>query len=269
MDKKIGVFILCYNVEKTVQEVISSLNKPLLNKVHQLIVIDNSSTDGTRDIIKKFRKKNIDYKKKLILLSNKVNYGSGGSQKIAFEYSIKKNLTHCIIIHGDAQGDADKIINNFLKKLKEKPFVDFISASRFSPESDISHYSFTRKLGNIFFNCTTFLLTGIKMSDAGTGIILITTKMLKKIRFDQLDNFFHFNPQLNLTLHAKKNIQKEEVPLLWRDSDVQSNVKVIRYGLGLLKILFQYFIFKNFFKRSGWQLFYSKRKEWNPKYITE
>ena len=84
------VLIPCYNEKKTISEIIKKVKKQKIKK--QIIVIDDFSNDGTRNILKKKLKKKIN---KLIL--HKKNYGKGAAIN-----SAKKFIKGSIVIIQDA-----------------------------------------------------------------------------------------------------------------------------------------------------------------------
>ena len=74
----ISVIIPCYNEEKTIKEIVTSVKKHL-HKNDEIIVVDDGSTDNSQLILKEDLKNIVD---KLII--NEQNYGKG--------YSIRKGI---------------------------------------------------------------------------------------------------------------------------------------------------------------------------------
>ena len=62
------------------------------------------------------------------LISHKKNMGYGGVQKIAFKYAIKKNFEYALMLHGDNQYPANKILR-LLKPLLTNKY-DAVFGSR-------------------------------------------------------------------------------------------------------------------------------------------
>jgi len=260
---KVVIYIPCYNVEKTIKEVFSSFSAEILSRIEVILCVDNSSQDKTFSLLMDIQNKE-PFGKKVVIIKNFENYGLGGSQKIAFQYFIDHQFSHFMIIHADLQGDNDKIARNFFEILDQKSDVDVVLASRFHPKANLSGYNICRRLGNQFFNGVTYLLTGHKISDAGTGIILFKTDVLRRISFVKLTNSFQFNPQLNILLYNIKGLKIQEIPLDWRDSKIGSNVQSIRYCWILLVILIKYFFCKLFFKKCDHIPFNDGAKDFKP-----
>ncbi|MBF0331169.1 MAG: glycosyltransferase family 2 protein [Candidatus Omnitrophica bacterium] len=237
---KIGILIPCYNVEHSIREVLRAFPEDVLQKVAQVVAVDNGSTDSTRQILSEIQATGDELGKRLVVIVNAQNYGLGGSQKIAYAYFMANGFSHFFIVHGDGQGDAGMISRAFFNVLDKKPDVDFIVASRFMRGSDTAAYNRLRVMGNHVFNFLTFLCTGHWMSDSGAGIIFLRVEVLKRIPFRELTNSFQFNPQLSILLFNLKGLKIVETPLIWRDSRDGSNISSLNYCMTLLKILLQY-----------------------------
>lgn len=263
---KIGIFIPCYNVEKSIKDVLTSLSDEVLNSIAEIVTVDNCSKDNTLGILKEIKGTNSLLAKRLVIIKNSQNYGLGGSQKIAYQYFLDNNFTHFMIIHGDGQGDSEQIARNFLEVFQKTPEVDFIIASRFTKSSDTSEYNTARVLGNYFFNFLTFILTGHKMTDSGAAILFYRTEILRHVEFAHLTNSFQFNPQLNILLYNLKTLKIVEVPLKWKDSKDKSNISSINYCITLLKILLRYRINKTILKKTSWQAFHNESQKFQANY---
>ncbi|MBI4351705.1 MAG: glycosyltransferase family 2 protein [Elusimicrobia bacterium] len=262
---RIGVLIPCYNVERTVGEVLGSFSPGILAELDQLVAVDNSSGDGTFRILKELQDK-ADYGPKLVIIRNKRNYGLGGSQKLAYRYFIENGFSHFMIIHGDNQGNADEMARFFLEALRREPDLDLVLASRFHPDADTSRYDRLRRFGNSFFNFLTYLLTGHRMSDAGTGLMLVRTGLLERVGYAELTNSFQFNPQLNILLLNLDGLRTREVPLNWRDSEAGSNIRALQYCRELLKILLTYRVNSLLRGKRGGRLFGGSPAAFEPEF---
>src|SRR6185437_2066350 len=95
-------------------------------------------------------------------------------------------------------------------------------------------------VGNKLFNVLTRLLTGLKISDPGTGILCLRLSVVEKMSYLELDSAFHFNPELTLILYEDKSLAIREVPLRWGGSESASNVAPLAYCVRLLRILLRY-----------------------------
>jgi len=252
---KVSVFIPCYNVQVSVREVLDSFSSEILDKIDEIVVIDNQSQDDTLEVLQQVKKNNTEVGKRLTIIQNSENYGLGGSQKIAYRYFEDQGTDYFMIIHGDNQTNGNDAAKIFLQEIEEDQNVDLVISSRFTTQSDISGYDPMRILGNRFFNFMTSLLTGVKISDAGAGVMLVKTAVLKRLPYRELTNGPQFNPQLNIMYYSDPEMKIKEVPITWSDSDDESSISAFKYCMTLLKILILYRVNKSFLQRSGSQLF--------------
>lgn len=239
--RKIAICLPCYNVERNIRSTLMQLSPATLVSIECVIALDNQSSDCTYSILKEVQASTISVASKLRVIKNEENYGLGGTQKVAFTYLVKEGFTHVILVHGDGQGNIERITTEFLAALEAQPDLDYVVASRFVEGSSLAKYDKKRIWGNRLFNFLTYLFSGRKISDAGAGIYCLRLRALQNLPWNLLENGFHFNPQLNVLLYEKiRNFKIYEVPLEWSDSESGSNVKVYRYCVKLLGLLIRY-----------------------------
>jgi hypothetical protein len=88
------------------------------------------------------------------------------------------------------------------------------------------------------------------MSDAGTAMILARTDLFHDLPLEHLDQGYMFHPYLNLLLFDGPDVTTAEVPLMWKDASVDNQFRLIRYGLGLLRVLTLYGFRRRILRRS-------------------
>lgn len=242
---QVGLVIPVFNVEKTIGKVLESIARSLDDDLAEVLIIDNHSTDATLSIIQETLVAYPSLAALVTLIQHEENYGYGCSIKGGFDHFTRRDVSHIMVIHGDHQVDPAWLINRLLTALRSDTKTDLVLASRFKPESDIHDYSLLRKLGNYFFNATTTFCSGHRMSDSGTAMIVVRNSLLQQVPFRHLSNSWQFHPQLNILLYSAQGVRIQEVPMNWSDSDADSTVPLIRYGLILLKMLMLYWFKKN------------------------
>ncbi len=101
MKKKLLILIVVYNHEKFIEKVLNRIDDHLTNKFDvEVLINDDSSTDNTFEVIKSYVDNN-NKPFKYTILSNPINQGYGGNQKIGFQYAIKNNFDYVALVHGD------------------------------------------------------------------------------------------------------------------------------------------------------------------------
>src|ERR1700748_2173450 len=100
---RVLVFIVAYNAEKTIREVVFRIPVELKQKYEvDVLIIDDSSADATfekghavsRDPSLPFP---------VTVLFNPRNQGYGGNQKLGYHYAIQQGYDFVALIHGDGQ----------------------------------------------------------------------------------------------------------------------------------------------------------------------
>jgi len=194
---KLTIIIPCFNEVNTIKQVIDKIID-LSPYENEIIIIDDFSTDGSREILSQIEKAKIS---KLIL--NEKNYGKG--------YCIKKgieNTTGDILIIQDADLEYDP--SDYTKMIEpiKKNNADVVYGSRFmgSEEKRVLYYWHT--LGNKFLTTLSNMFTNINLTDMECCYKAFKTEIIKEI--DLKENRFGFEPEITAKL-AKKEIRIYEV----------------------------------------------------------
>ena len=100
--RRILIFIVAYNAERTIKDVLRRVPAALREHDTEILVIDDSSQDRT---FEKGHEAVIagDSPFPVTVLFNPVNQGYGGNQKIGFHYAIEKDFDVVALVHGDGQ----------------------------------------------------------------------------------------------------------------------------------------------------------------------
>lgn len=116
MSEKILIFTATYNESKNIEKFIRLIDS--LKIKLDLLIVDDNSPDGTSEITKKFKTKNINLK----LVSRPKKEGLDTAHKLAFRLSKEKKYDFLITMDADLSHDPLKI-PDFLKALKSDTFV--------------------------------------------------------------------------------------------------------------------------------------------------
>ena len=232
--EKILIFIPAYNVEKEITKVLNKIPKIVFNKYNtKILVIEDNSSDKTLSVIKKVIKKKGD-KIKIYLIVNKKNKGYGGVQKIAFNYAIKKNFKYVIMLHGDNQYPANKILLLIKPLLTNKYDAVFGSRMINSINALKGGMPLYKYLGNIALTFFQNLVLSSNLSEFHSGYRSYKVSSLKKIKFKSNTNDFHFDTEIIIQF-LKNNLKIKEIAMSTHYGDEISHLKSIPYGLNIVR----------------------------------
>ena len=232
--EKILIFIPAYNVEKKITKVLKKIPKIVFNKYNiKILVIEDNSSDKTLSVIKKVIKKKGD-KIKIYLIVNKKNKGYGGVQKIAFNYAIKKNFKYVIMLHGDNQYPANKILLLIKPLLTNKYDAVFGSRMIKSINALKGGMPLYKYLGNIALTFFQNLVLSSNLSEFHSGYRSYKVSSLKKIKFKSNTNDFHFDTEIIIQF-LKNNLKIKEIAMPTHYGDEISHLKSIPYGLNIVR----------------------------------
>ena len=232
--EKILIFIPAYNVEKKITKVLNKIPKIVFNKYNaKILVIEDNSSDKTLSVIKKVIKKKGD-KIKIYLIVNKKNKGYGGVQKIAFNYAIKKNFKYVVMLHGDNQYPANKILLLIKPLLTNKYDAVFGSRMINSINALKGGMPLYKYLGNIALTFFQNLVLSSNLSEFHSGYRSYKVSSLKKIKFKINTNDFHFDTEIIIQF-LKNNLKIKEIAMSTHYGDEISHLKSIPYGLNIIR----------------------------------
>lgn len=243
MPDKILLFIPMYNCEKQIVRVAEQLTGEVSSYISEAIFVNNRSTDnGEAVIIEKLISMNLPFPVKV--LRNDENYGLGGSHKVAFNYAMENGFDYVIVLHGDDQGSIENILP-YLKNHEYRDYDCFLGA-RFMHGSKLQGYSKFRTFGNYVYDFLFSVGTGHSVYDLGSGLNMYKTDVLKTRFWEKYKDNLMFNYCMVLGSAFYKH-KVRYFPILWREDDQVSNVKMMNQAVVVLKLLGSYFVNKKCF----------------------
>jgi len=196
---KVIISIPAYNEEKTIGSVLKEI-KEVMSKTkydYKILVLDDGSTDKTKEIAKRYG---------AVVISNKRNLGLAKTFKREMEECLK--LKADVIVHCDADGQYPaSYIPLMIKKIKEG--YDLVLGSRFG--KGCYSGSFMKKIGNIMFAKVLSSLLKLRITDTTTGFRAFTREVAEL----PLINDFTYT-QEQLIRASKKGMKITEIPIKTR-----------------------------------------------------
>lgn len=236
MKKKFLIFIPAYNVENELYSVFKRIPKKIfVNRNVKILIINDNSTDHTNKIILKIKN---NFQFPIYFHKSKKNLGYGGVQKFAFKYAIKKKFDFVIMLHGDGQYRPEslpQIIKAYNNEKNDAVFGSRMMSYKSALKGGMPFYKF---LGNIFLTFVQNLILGSNMSEFHSGYRSYKVSKLKKIKFKQKSNYYHFDTEMVIEFLNKK-FKILEIPQPTFYGDEVSHLKSIPYGLNVLWVTFK------------------------------
>ena len=178
---KLAIVIPTYNEADT----ISSLIKELFEKVKQLVerldvlIIDDSSPDGTADIARELG----DKYDKITVIQRPKKMGLGAAYKEGFRHVLEK-LDSELIVQMDADhSHKPSEIPNMLEKIRD---YDYLIASRHVDGSDVIGWGVGRKATHSVAGAIARMCAKIEIKDSTSGFRMFKKKTLEKIDFEKI-----------------------------------------------------------------------------------
>ena len=227
---KISIIIPCYNEKDTIEKIIDKIIKEVKSD-YEIIVIDDNSTDGSRELLKT----NIKDKINLLLLNEK-NYGKG--------YCMKKgiiNATGDIIIVQDADLEYDpseypKLVNPIING-----DADVVYGSRFSGSGEKAVLLFWHRVGNFILTTFSNMLSNLNLTDMEVCYKAFKSSVIKKI--DLKENRFGFEPEITAKI-SKMDLKIYEVGIKYYGRSYKQGKKISwKDGFSAIRCIIYYNLF--------------------------
>ena len=187
----ISVIIPCYNEKNTIEKIIDRI-KQLKDLEIEIIIIDDYSTDGTREILKEKIQNRVSK-----ILFNEKNFGKG--------YSLKRGIQVAegdIVIIQDADLEYDPKEYYKLTKPIIEGNADVVYGSRFIGGSEKRILFFWHTVANKLLTLISNMLSNLNLTDMETCYKVFKKDLIQKI--DLKENGFGFDPEVTAKVSKLK-----------------------------------------------------------------
>jgi len=207
---KISVVIPIYNEKDTIEEIIGRVKQTGL--ADQIILVDDGSTDGTREIIGKMK----DDPQMTVVLHEK-NRGKGAALITGFRHA-----SGDVILIQDADLEYNpKDYPELLRPIQEN-LADVVYGSRFLGAPRRSTM-FWHMIANKLLTFATNILYNSILTDMETGYKVFRREIVKDMTIHS--RRFDFEPEFTAKI-LKKKVRVFEVPITFNPRDYQEGKKI-------------------------------------------
>lgn len=227
---KLSVIIPCYNEKDTIEALLSSVkNTPYPNK--EIIVVDDCSTDGTQELLKKF----VDLADKILF--HDYNQGKGAALRTGF-----KAATGDIVIIQDADLEYDP---REYPKLLEPILAgkaDVVYGSRFLGSGPHRVLYFWHRVGNDFLTLLSNMFTNLNLTDIETCYKVFRREVIASIEIEE--DRFGFEPEITAKV-AKTGCRLYEVGISYSGRTYKEGKKINwKDGIRAIYCIIKYNLFR-------------------------
>jgi glycosyltransferase involved in cell wall biosynthesis len=220
------VVIPAYNEQASIQELVERVLEQ--RPVQEVIVVDDSSTDGTWEALQQFR----DHPR-VKLVRHSVNQGKGAALRTGFGQASAR-----FVMVQDADLEYDPAEYCVLLAPALSNIADVVFGSRFNGAGAHRVLYFWHSLGNKLLTTLSNMATNLNISDMETCYKLFRREVLQKITIEE--NRFGFEPEITAKV-SRLGVRIYEVPISYYGRTYAEGKKIgWRDGVSALRCIFKY-----------------------------
>lgn len=207
---KLSVIIPVYNEVESIETILKRVQATRL--VHEIIVVDDGSTDGTRDVLKK-----LDGRKGVRVILHEKNQGKGGA--------VRTGMTAAkgdVLLIQDADLEYDPRDYAELLKPIQEGLADVVYGSRFLGKAH-RVTMFWHMVANKSLTLMTNILYDTILTDMETGYKVFRREVIEGMTIHA--NRFNFEPEFTAKILKRKR-RIFEVPITFNPRDYSQGKKI-------------------------------------------
>ena len=234
MIKKVLVFIVCYNDENFISQVIHRIPDEIWHNDSfetDCLIIDDHSSDQTFQKTLRCISQWCD--RKITLLHNPENQGYGGNQKIGYFFAIENQFDVVLLLHGDGQYPPEMIGELVTPIIRGEADAVFGSRMMDKKQALKGGMPIYKWIANQCLTSLQNLILGAHLTEFHTGFRAYSVPVLAQLPFVNNSNDFDFDTDIIIQLLDNgKQIREISIPTYY--GKTISRVNGIKYGISIL-----------------------------------
>lgn len=208
---KLSIVIPVFNEKSTIEEIIRCVQAVKISVDKEIVIVDDNSQDGTREILETLKASNIK------IYYHQKNMGKGAALQTGFS---KAEGDIILIQDADLEYDPQDYSKLLEPILNGK--ADVVYGSRFlgGPHRILFFWHY---VGNKFLTIFTNMLSNLNLNDMETCYKVFKKEILNKIKFKS--KRFGFEPEFTIKV-AKLKCRIYEVPISYSGRDYSEGKKI-------------------------------------------
>jgi glycosyltransferase involved in cell wall biosynthesis len=234
--KRLLIFIVAYNAETTIERVLSRIPASLRSDNVEVLIIDDSSKDGT--FVKGLRYQQDNSEFKITVLRTPENQGYGGNQKLGYRYAIDNGFDIVALVHGDGQYAPEKLpalLQPFLRGEADAVFGSRMLDKGTALRGGMPLYKW---IGNQVLTAFQNRMLGTALSEFHSGYRIYSTRALVQVPFERNTNDFHFDTEIIIQFVLKK-LRIVELPIPTFYGNEICYVNGLKYAANIFRTMFR------------------------------
>ena len=226
---KLSIVIPVYNEAATILEIIDLVSSINVGLDKELVLVDDCSSDGTRDVLKKAAANHPEWR----VLFHEVNRGKGAALRTGFAAA-----TGDFVLIQDADLEYDPREYPILLRPLLENRADVVFGSRFQGGGPHRVCFFWHYLGNKFLTTLSNMMTNLNLTDMEVCYKVFRREILQKLTLKE--DRFGFEVEITAKV-ARAKCRIYEVPISYYGRSYEEGKKITwKDGFKALWCIFKY-----------------------------
>jgi glycosyltransferase involved in cell wall biosynthesis len=234
--KTLSIIMPCYNEQATIEKILDEVMAVNLGTTKkEIVIVDDGSKDGTREILKKVAAKN----KAIKLIFQEFNQGKGAALKRGILES-----TGDVVVIQDADLEYDPEEYKRLLYPIERGHADVVYGSRFIGGEPHRIIYYRNQVANKFLTMLSNLFTGLNLTDMETCYKMLSGPLARELAAKLKAQRFGFEPEITARV-ARSNARVYEIGISYYGRSKEEGKKIgLKDGIKAIGEIIRYNLVK-------------------------